>query len=256
MKKRSISSFSIRFLRAMLVFGLTMFSLVPELQAQGNSIPTTSAVQEKRSQADPLPEQLPDGVKYRYPLLNGLSLSFNLFPPVVDLFGKDYCNYEAMATLDLHHRFFPQVSAGLGYCNAESDDLVKYKSEMRPFLKAGMLYNFNYNDMRPDDYWGVFLRFGYAHSEAKVSNLYYNDGYWGKQGPISIDDLAFNSLWMEIGGSIKVLVFRHVSLGWDLSFKPFLHKGTNRQGKPYFVPGYGTTGSKIGFAFHLYYDLF
>jgi hypothetical protein len=236
--------------------GVLLFAASASLFAQGNSIPTTSAVREQRDAVEALPEKLPDGVKYRYPLLNGLSISVNLFPPVLDLFGKDFCNYEAFATLDLHHRFFPQVSAGLGYCNEESTDLVKYKSEMRPFIKAGLLYNFKYNDMNPDDFWGVLLRFGYAHSEAEVSNLYYTDGYWGEQGPMTISGLSFNSVWMEIGGSIKVQVVKHVSLGWDLTFKPFLHKGSVRQGKPYFVPGYGSTASKMGLTFHLYYDIF
>jgi len=252
--KQPTSSYNIKRILTV-VLGWLLASGV-SLWAQGNSIPTTSQVQEQRAATNELPEKLPEGVKYRYPLLNGLSLSVNLFPPVMDLFGKGYSYYEASATLDLHHRFFPQVSAGAGYCDAESDDLVRYKSDMRPFFKVGMLYNFMYNDTKPNDFWGVFLRLGYAHSDASISNLYYTDGYWGEVGPVDIDGLSFNNVWMEIGGSIKVQLAKRVSLGWDLYFKPMLVKDNNRQGEAYFVPGYGVTSSKIGFAFHLYYDVF
>ncbi len=227
-----------------------------DLRAQGNSIPTTTAVQEQRSASEGMPEVLPEGVKYRYPVLNGLSVSVNLFSPVMSLFGKGYANYEAGVTLDVHHRFFPQASAGVGYCDATSTDEVRYKSALRPFLKVGMMYNFKYNDLQPDDFWGVFARVGFARDQADIWNLYYTDGYWAEQGPLRIDNVSYNSCWLEIGGSIKVKVMRHLSLGWDLSFKPFLYRGDSRQAESYFVSGYGSTASKLGFAFHLYYDVF
>lgn len=221
--------------------------------AQGASIPTTSAVKEQQAELSLLAEELPEGVKYRYPLLNGMSISANLFPIAMDLFGKDYASYEGAVTFDFHHRFFPQVGAGVGYCDQKSTDMVRYHCKMLPFFKAGMLYNFKYNDLKPNDFYGALLRFGYAYSEADVENLYYTDAFWGKIGPMNIDGLSFHSVWMEIGGFIKVQIANHFSMGWDLTFKPYLHKGKQKQGEPYFVPGYGT--SRLGFAFHLYYDL-
>lgn len=231
------------------------FLTVAGLYAQGRSIPTSSAVQEELAEHDLSADDLPEGQRYRYPLLNGMSVSFNLFPPVMNVFGKDYGYYEGGLTLDLHHRFFPQAHAGMGYCDAQSDDFVRYHSKMAPFFKAGMLYNFKYNELKPNDFYGAFVRFGYAYSKADVSNLYYADAIWDKVGPFTIEDMKFNSLWMEVGGFIKVEIVKHISLGWDLSFKPFLHRGDVKQGAPYYVPGYGTTTSNIGFAFHVYYDL-
>lgn len=231
-----------------------LFSTHILILAQGRSIPTSSSVQaevEERMSDDDLPE----GVTHRYPLFNGMSISFNLFPPVMNIFGKDYGYYEGGLTLDLHHRFFPQAHAGTGYCNAKNEDFVRYHSKTAPFFKAGMLYNFKYNDLKPNDFYGAFIRFGYAFSKADVSNLYYTDAIWDKVGPFTIEDMKFNSVWMELGGFIKVEVVKHISLGWDLSVKPFLHKGSVKQGSPYFIPGYGTTTSNIGFAFHVYYDL-
>lgn len=225
------------------------------LFAQGRSIPTSSAVQEEVAAKELSDDELPEGVRYRYPLLNGMSVSFNLFPPVMNLFGKDYGSYEGGLTLDLHHRFFPQAHAGVGYCNAKNEDFVRYHSKMTPFFKAGMLYNFKYNELKPNDFYGAFVRFGYAYSKADVSNLYFADAIWDQAGPFSIEDMKFNSVWMELGGFIKVEVVKHISLGWDLSVKPFLHRGDVKQGVPYYIPGYGTTTTKLGFGFHIYYDL-
>lgn len=243
----------------------TMLLLSTTLFAQGSSIPTNSAVKEQRHPEEWL-EELPEGVKYRYPLLNGMSVSVNILPPIIQLFGKGYCNYEGNLTFDLHHRFFPQFSAGVGYCNAKSKDIgyevddkhfqgLRYHSKMRPFFRAGILYNFNYNEVKPNDFYGALIRFGYAYSEADVTNLSYTDANWGYVGPLETNDLKFHSVWMELGGFIKVQVANHFSMGWDLTYKPFLHRGKDDHGKPYFVPGYGVANSKFGFGFHLYYDL-
>ncbi|MCR5361573.1 MAG: DUF6048 family protein [Bacteroidales bacterium] len=252
MRKPSTSPSHIRLAALVAMYFMANVTLL----AQGSSIPTTSAVKEQRAEGDATASAtLPEGQKYRYATFNAMSVSFNLFPPVMNLFGKDYGSYEGTLTIDLHRRFFPQATAGVGYCNAESDDFVRYHSKMRPFLKAGMLYNFKYNEPAADDIWGVLMRVGYAYSEADVSNLYYTDAFWGETGPMSIDGMKFHSVWMELGGFIKVQISKHLSAGWDLSWKPFLHRGSVRQGKPYFVPGYGVTTSQIGMGFHVYFDL-
>lgn len=222
--------------------------------AQGSSIPTTSAVKEQRATGEDS-DELPEGVTHRYPLLNGLSVSLDAFPVVMQVFGNNRANYGGMVTLDLHHRFFPQVAAGVGYCNETNPDNVRYKCSLQPYMKVGMAYNFKYNDLKPNDFYGAFARIGISHNDAEVSNLYYADGFWPMQGPLTLTGLKSTSCWLELGGFIKVQVLDHLSLGWDLSFSPFLSKGNTRNGSPYFVPGYGTTTTALGFAFHVYYDI-
>ncbi|MDO4497358.1 MAG: DUF6048 family protein [Bacteroidales bacterium] len=200
-------------------------------------------------------EELPDSIRYRYPLFNGLSVSTNIFPIALDLFGKDYRTYEAMLTVDLHHRFFPQVAVGMGSCDYTSDDDVRFKSSMAPFFKTGVVYNLKYNALKASDFYGIFLRYGCASSKADISGIHYNDGVWPEYGPTELTDLKYKCHWLEFGGMIKVQVFDHFSMGWDAYFKPMLKKGGNKHGKPYFVPGYGSTNTFIGFGFHLYYDI-
>lgn len=201
-----------------------------------------------------LPE-LPDSIAYRYPLFNGLSVSVNLFPPAIDIFGQDYRSYEAMVTLDLHHRFMPQIAAGIGNCDETTDSKLCYQTDMSPFFKVGMVYNPKYNELNAENFYGIILRYGYSHHTASIRNIIYNDGYWPTYGPTDLEDLSFNSHWLEIGGMIKVKFTKHLSMGWDAAFKPFLYKGGNKHGNPYFVPGYGSTNGMFGFGFHVYYDI-
>lgn len=220
--------------------------------AQGSSIPKS---EEARALERVEPDELPDSVAYRYPLWHGMSVSVNVFPPMMQLFGKDYANYEAMLTLDLHHRFMPQVVAGMGGGEATNDNGLTYKSNTVPYLKVGMAYNFNYNDTQPDNFYAVFARYAFSSSKGDISGMSYTDGYWDVWTPEDLEGLQFNAHWLEIGGMIKVRIAHHISMGWEGSFKPFVHKGGGRHGDPYFVPGYGVTTSKLGFGFHVFYDL-
>lgn len=201
-----------------------------------------------------LPE-LPDSIPYRYRLFHGLSVSANLFHPVLELFGKGYRTYEAMITLDLHHRFLPQFAAGVGSCDYTSDDNLCFKSKSTPFFKVGMIYNFNYNDLDGEDFYGAFIRYGMGHTKADLMGITYTDGVWPDYGPVDVYDISYNSHWLEIGGMIKVKVTKHFSAGWDAYWKPLIHKGNSKYGPPYYIPGYGTTSNPLGFGFHIYYDI-
>lgn len=226
-------------------FALTVF-------AQGNSIPKSNKVQQ--SQESILDDLLLDGVKYRYPLFNGLSISANLFDPVMEVFRWNHANYVVNITADIHHRFFPQFSTGIGHSSEASDDGIKYTCKAAPFYKIGMLYNFNYNDNKPDNYYYVLLRYGFSKSTASIENMHYTDGYWNDFGPTSVTDQEYACQWAEIGGGIKVKLVGPISLGWEASFRPLISKGDAKHGNPYFIPGKGA--GKFGFEFNLYYNIF
>lgn len=219
--------------------------------AQGNSIPKSK---EAKAQEIKDPEALPEGVKYRYKTFNGLNVSVNIFDPVMELMTWDHANYEATVTADIHHRFMPQVSVGLGHCDQLSDDEVRFKTKMSPFFKVGIIYNFKYNDTNPLFYYYVLARYGCSKSTADISNLTYTDGYWDEYGPTSIKSQDYKCHWLEIGGGIKTHITGPISMGWELTFRPMLTCGDDKNGKPYFAPGYGA--SKLNFAFNLYYDIF
>lgn len=236
---------------------------VPVLMAQGRTIPRSSEVEDRNAT---IFDELPEGQKYRYPFFNGLNVSVDIFDPVMSLFYLDHASYEAQAMVDLHHRFFPMFSMGMGYADETSNNgndygtdqkhELTFKSDLSPFFKLGLGYNLDYNSTRPSDHYMIFMRYGYAHSQADITNLYYADDMWGAYGPASILDQTYNTHWVEAGMMLKVQLMRHVSLGWDLYWKVGIAQTGTRQGKPTFVPGYGSSDSSFGFAFRIYYDIF
>lgn len=252
MKRMSISRSTFR-LFLLLIAGTLPTGRIASAYAQGSSIPKN---QEARSQEIPVEVPLPEGQKYRYPLLNGLMLSVNIFDPVLEAITFDHANYEAMLTLDLHHRFMPMVAVGVGHGDDTNDDGVRYKVGMTPYFKLGCGYNLLYNrGIRPGDWYGVFMRYGCSSSRADITGMTYTDGYWQNYGPAEIKDHQFKCHWLELGGSLRVQVMKHFSMGWDLYWRPMIRKAGNEVGDPYFVPGYGVTNVKLGFNFHAIYHI-
>lgn len=238
---------------------LVLLSWDNPLMAQGRSIPTSSAVREQQQQEQEATVEtpLPEGQKYRYPLLNGLSLSINVFDPMLKMFKVNHANYEAMATLDLHHRFMPEVAVGLGQGNDLKDIGIRYRVKSTPYIKLGMAYNLKYNQqIRPYDWYGVFMRYGCSKSTADITGLTYTDGYWEDYGPHDLFNQEYKCHWLEMGACLRVLVWQRLSMGWDVYFRPMIRKAGNEYGDPYFVPGYGVTNVKIGFQFHVLYKIF
>lgn len=234
-------------MKKVLTFILSI-SLAVSAFAQGKSIPKSTKI------AEELPLELPDSVKYRYPLFNGLSATLNIFDPILGLFAWKHANYEATVTADIHHRFFPQVTFGLGYSSEENDNQLRFKVKATPFFKVGMLYNFKYNSTDPKFYYYVLARYGFSSFSADIENLKYTDGYWNDFTPTESYKQDYTAHWVEIGGGVKVLIAGPISLGWELTVRPLLTSGDNKYGSPYFVPGRGTHW--LSFAFNLTYDIF
>jgi len=246
-----------------------------QLSAQGRSIPKGSEAKAQEG-AFRLNDILPDGQKYRYPLFNGINLSVDLFDPLLYATAFDHASFEVQAMVDLHHRFFPMASFGMGLCDETSNNGLdfstgekqecRFKSGLSPFGKIGIAYNLQYNDLRPDDCYLIIARYAMAYNTADITNLYYAMKYSydlndpqetiPAYGPIDILDQKYFTHWIELGGMMKVHITGRFSLGWDLYWKIKLAQTGTHSGAPYYVPGYGTESSPIGFSFRLYYNLF
>ncbi len=248
-----------------LLFTLACCLQTLPLLAQGRSIPKGSQARAEES-ISLLDEELPEGQKYRYPLFNGLNVSIDIFDPLYDLFLANHASYEAQAMVDLHHRFFPMASFGMGYAEEKSNNGIEFstgkkqeftfKSDMSPFLKLGMAYNMRYNSTKPDDLYLIFARYGFAHNTADLTNIYYASSYWDDTHLPDMLDQSYTTQWIEAGVMLKVQLIKHVSLGWDLYAKIKLSQSGTEHGKPAFVPGYGDCSSIFGFNFRVYYDIF
>lgn len=251
-------------LSATLLIAIMAFCLnVTSVVAQGRSIPKGS---EAKAQEIVMPDELPEGQTHRYPLLNGLNISVDIFDPLYDIFAASHASYEAQVMLDLHHRFFPLASVGLGYANETSNNGIEFstgkkqeftfKSDMSPFMKLGMAYNLRYNSTKPDDLYMLFVRYGIAHNKADLTNIYYASANWPDVHLPDINGQEYTTQWLEAGIMLKVKVWWRFALGWDMYAKIKLTQSGTERGKPAFVPGYGDCSSTFGFNFRVFYDIF
>lgn len=231
--------------------------------AQGRSIPKGS---EAKAQEILLDDELPEGQTHRYPLLNGLNVSVDIFDPLYDIFTASHASYEAQVMLSLHNRFFPMAAMGMGYADETSNNGIEFstgekqeftfKSEMSPFMKLGMAYNLRYNSTTPEDTYMVFARYGIAHSKADLTNIYYASSNWPDVHLPDHIGQEYTTQWIEAGMMLKVKLWWRFSLGWDLYAKIKLAQSGTEKGKPAFVPGYGDCSSLFGFNFRIFYNIF
>ncbi|MEG1586444.1 MAG: DUF6048 family protein [Bacteroidales bacterium] len=192
--------------------------------------------------------------RHNYPLFNGVMVGVNIADPILRAFGQEYGGYEGVVEVNLHNRFFPEISFGIGSAKHTSERDFHYEGKPAFFGRIGMNYNFRYNSDVPN-YLIVGLRYGFSSYRADITNLSYNNGYWDSSGPYNLPDQKFNSHWLEIGAGIRVKVFKKLYMGWMLYFKPLLKEGNTKFANPWYIPGYGANGKGFGFNYTIYYKI-
>ena len=54
---------------------------------------------------------------------------------------------------------------------------------------------------------------------------------------------------------LRVMIYKNFYLGWELKAHTILHKGSHKNGNPWYIPGYGTDPSLFTGSFSLSYRL-
>lgn len=240
---------------------------------QGRNIPKSKEAREAEAARDAEEKEtpLPEGQKYRYPLFNGLDVSVDVMDLMMRLFGTGYGSHEVQVMANFHNRFFPMVAVGMGQANTDSNNGLNYsdgkqypdmfrqehtfKTNWAPYFKLGCAYNLKYNHFRPNDFYALFMRYGFSSYTADITNLWYYDGTWATYKSEDLTDQEYNIHWLELGGMIKVQVNKYISMGWDLYYKVPVKEKTSRYGKPYYSPGFGVHNNNVGFLFRVYYNI-
>lgn len=252
---------------------ITTLSLTLPSYGQGRNIPKGKEAREAEAARDAEEKEipLPEGQKYRYPLFNGLNVSVDVMDLLLRSFGTGYGSHEVQVMADFHHRFFPMVAIGMGQANTDSDNGMNYSdgrlypddykqehtftTNWAPYFKVGCAYNLKYNHFRPNDFYTLFMRYGFSSYTADISNLMFADGTWATYKSDDLTDLKYNIHWLEFGGMIKVQMTKYVSLGWDVYYKIPVKEKTSPYGNPYYSPGFGVHSNHIGFMFRIYYNI-
>lgn len=193
--------------------------------------------------------------KMIYPLLNSVTVSVDLWSPITRAFGNSYGLIGFAGQLNMHNRYIPTLEIGLGNAdyNPENNN-YHYKSPIAPFFKIGADYNFLYNS-NPDYLLFAGLRFGFTAFSYKVTDITIGENYWTPEQIINIPSQHANASYYELLIGLRVTVLKNLSVGWCIRYHNIMHSTSNKYGDPYYIPGMGAKGTKVGASISVYYTI-
>ena len=191
-----------------------------------------------------------------YPTLTELGLGLNFSDALLMAFGQKYSSFDISATLNMWNRLQPVLVVGLGRAKDTPDDMnFTYTGRLSPYLKLGANYNFLFKkEPRYQLYAGV--RLGLSTFKYSITDVSVNNSYWG-EGNYSYDlrNIGSHALWGELLLGLKVGIAGNWSLGWEAKFHNLFSYKKSDNGKPWYIPGFGTRGSKWAFGISAYYTI-
>lgn len=206
------------------------------------------------------------GVEYRdtiltqapkliYPFAEAVSIGVNLWDPIMRAIGQKYGLIGFWGEFSIHNWFKPYVEVGFGMAdNTPKDGNFTYKSSISPYMKIGLNYNFLYNS-NPDYTVYLGLRYGISHFGYEIKNVSVNQGYWDERQTMNISKQTATAGYAEFLVGLKVMIIKNFYLGWEIKAHTLLHKGSHKNGNPWYIPGYGTDPSLFTGSFSLSYRL-
>jgi len=190
-----------------------------------------------------------------HPRLHALAVGIDIWDPFMRCLGQDYGIGSAWLELSLHNWIKPYVEVGLGTATHTPDaGNFTYRSPMAPFFKLGVNYNFLYNS-KPDYQLLLGLRYGFTNFSYGLSDVTIANDYWQESVSTTVPDQSSTTGYLELALSIKVKIWRQLSLGWTLKYHTLLHESPAPYGEAWYIPGYGTRGSSFTGGFSIIYTL-
>lgn len=192
---------------------------------------------------------------FSYPLWDDITIGLNIWDPVMRCIGQDYGLFDMWAEISLHNRFKPVLEFGLGQASHTPEDgNYTYKSNVSPYFKIGLNYNFLFNKTKEYQLYAG-LRYGIAPFTFEVNNIDIDNPYWGENLTTSIPPQNITAGYGEIILGLKVQIHNHWSLGWSFKYHTMLHESKCSHGEPWYIPGFGTRGSSLTGAFNVMYTI-
>ncbi len=185
--------------------------------------------------------------------LQGLSLSFDVYNFATRFLGS-YGGPEAALRVNLWHTYFPVFEAGVGMTNHTDDETnVNYKTNA-PYFRIGIDKNM-LRDKK--DFCRLYAGFRYGFSPFKYSVKAppVTDPIWGGQYSLNQTGVSATWGWLEVGIGLDVRVWRNLHLGLGARYKAKLHTSKNEFSEPWYVPGYGLSGSHWALNYSVIFDL-
>lgn len=227
--------------------------LVPMVDDQGNKIFVDTVT--GREVPDTLSVDAPKaGVpKMEYPLLYSASIGVDIWDPLMRLFGQSYGVIGFSAELNLHNRYIPVVEVGLGNASSTPNNQnYTYHVGLTPYFRIGANYNFLYNS-NPDYQFVAGLRLGWTRFDYQLRDVSISDTYWGEDRIVDFPTQTSSVTYLNVNFGLRVKIWDPISMGWNIRFRTILRETEQPNGKPWYIPGYGSRNGLITGSFSIYY---
>lgn len=174
-----------------------------------------------------------------WPLFNGVTVGANFFDAIMLIAGQSYASFDLNANVSLHNWFFPTVECGVGYSNSKQDgSSLLYRTHLSPYIKLGLDYNFLYKS-NPDYMAGLGIRLGWSHPSYEITGATVSSSYWDQTSEFNILKQSVNAWFGEALATVKVKIWRGLSLGWSIRYRFKMKIPDASHSSPWFIPGYG-----------------
>lgn len=190
-----------------------------------------------------------------YPLMYETTIGVNLWDPLMRLFGQTYGVVGFSAELNMHNRYIAVFEAGLGSAdNTPADNNFSYHSPMAPYFKVGLNYNFFYNS-NPAYQLYAGIRYGFSPFQWTLRDVTSVGDYWGEPSAMPFPNVNATAGYFEFLIGLRVQVWRNISVGWSARFHSIIHRSATSNGRAWYVPGYGSSGTPLSASLSIFYTI-
>lgn len=202
-----------------------------------------------------------------YPRLYALEAGVNFFDGILALAGQKYGGADAWVQLNMWNWLLPTLEVGFGRGkDSPHPGYYTARTHAAPFLRLGTDYNFLYKS-NPRYKVMAGLRAGWS------TYTYSVDGLWPataerEEVTLGLNHVRNHAWWGEAVATLRVGIYRNLSMGWTFRYKFLFSTPKNRAfqpdpgeeptpvmqaAQPWYVPGYGKIGQHLGVTLSLSY---
>ena len=223
---------------------------IDSLDTPADSVTTVGEV------VDKVVEKVAKGNEKKVHFINGASIGADFVGLCMKALGSDWRHMEVLGRINILDKYFPTAELGMGEGDHEGRDIDNSFKVRAPYFRVGVDYNFNKNHKGNRMTGG--LRYGYSKYKYDLdSPLPIVDPVWGTSKEMHLHDIDGRCHWMEVVFGLETRLWTIVHLGWDIRIKAKLSQKRSPVGEPWYIPGYGKTGSSTawGGSFKLLFDI-
>ncbi|MBF1414234.1 MAG: hypothetical protein HXN33_01515 [Prevotella histicola] len=208
--------------------------------------PTVANAQRRPS----LPKVKEDSI----PFFRGVAVGVDLVGPAMRWLAS-YGQYEGMVRVNLKDRYYPVIEVGVGQADKTDETTGTTFKTTAPYGRVGC--DFNMLKDKHDAYrFLVGGRVGYTSFKYDVLSPGILDPIWGTQSTYGNLGNKGRQLWAELVGGVDAKIWGPIRMGWSVRYKLRLARKMSEIGEPWYVPGYGRSGSsQLGATFNVLFEL-